>query len=71
LKLLERGISLPSHYKDLCDAVGSTTKSQITEALQRSYCEQIVTPKDFYEFGQDSFHGIKYFYVKQVDITET
>jgi hypothetical protein len=70
LELLERDISLASHCKDLCDVAVGTTKLQITKTLQHPYCEQFVTLKDFYEFRQDSFHGIKYFYVKQVNIKE-
>jgi hypothetical protein len=61
-----------SHGKSPCDAVGGTTKRQAARSsLQHSYDKQILTSKDFYEFAQENIHGLKYFCVSQVNITET
>jgi hypothetical protein len=61
-----------SHGKSPSDAAGGTTKWQTARAsLQCPYDKQTLTPKGFYEFAQENIHGIKNFYVSQVDITET
>jgi hypothetical protein len=61
-----------SNVKSPCDAVGGTTKWQAARAsLQHPYDKQILTPKYFYEFAQENIHGIKYFYMSEVNITET
>jgi hypothetical protein len=61
-----------SHGKSPCAAISGTTKRQAARAsLQCPYDKRILTPKDFYEFAQENIHGIKYFYLSQVDITET
>lgn len=60
-----------SHRKGFCDPIGSTTNWQTARAShQHRYTQQILTP-DFYEFSHENIHGIKYFYVSQVEITET
>jgi hypothetical protein len=35
-----------------------------------SYDAQILSPKDFYEFAEENIHGVEYFYMSQVDITQ-
>jgi hypothetical protein len=73
LQLLQSGIFFAiSHDKSPCDTDGGTTKQLAARAgFQHPHNKQILAPKGFYESAQENIHGIKYFYVSEVHITET
>lgn len=60
-----------SHGKNACDGIGGTTKREITRvSLQRPYTNQILTPKDVYEYCSQNISGVTYQYVSREEITE-
>ena len=62
-----------AHGKNACDGVGGTTKREAAKAsLQRPYKEQILTPRQLFEFCDKNLLGIKYIFVgaEEVDQNE-
>jgi hypothetical protein len=47
-----------SHGKSACDGVGGTLKS-----LQRPYNDQIITPRQLYEWAQSSICNLNFYFV--------
>ena len=58
-----------SHGKNACDGVGGTIKRAAAHAsLQRPLSNQILTPKQLYDFASQELKGILCFYVSSNDI---
>jgi len=54
-----------SHGKNACDGVGGTVKRLAARAsLQRPFSEQILTPRQLFEFAKSSIPGIVSFFVE-------
>ena len=52
-----------SHGKGPCDGIGGTVKRLAAKAsLQRPYSEQIMTPRQLFQFDEDNISGISFFY---------
>lgn len=61
-----------SHGKSPCDGVGGTTKRLAARAsLQRPSSDQILTPKDLFDFCDQNINGIKYIFVTKDEIEES
>lgn len=55
-----------SHGKGPCDGLGGTIKRLAAKAsLQRAYNNQIMTPRQLYEFGKENIPGIHFLYTSQ------
>ena len=51
-----------SHGKWPCDGIGGTVKRLAAkDSLQRPYCEQIMTPRQLFQFAEDNISGISFF----------
>ena len=51
-----------SHGKWPCDGIGGTVKTLAAkDSLQRPYCEQIMTPRQLFQFAEDNISGISFF----------
>jgi len=60
-----------SHGKSACDGLGGTVKRLATKAsLQRPYNEQILTPKQLFEFAVDNIPAIDFEYCTVDDYDE-
>ena len=52
-----------SHGKGPCDGVGGTVKRLAAKAnLQRTYNQQIMTPRQLFEFCEQTIEGIHFSY---------
>lgn len=60
-----------SHGKNACDGIGGTTKREITRvSLQRPYTDQILMPKDMFDYCSQNISGVTYKYVPREEIEE-
>lgn len=61
-----------SHGKSACDGLGGTVKRLAAKAsLQRPYDQQILTPKELYEFALENIKNIDFEYSTTEDYEET
>ena len=60
-----------SHGKGPCDGIGGTVKRLAAKAsLQRPYSEQIMTPRQLFQFAKDNISGIGFYYCTTQDWEE-
>ena len=60
-----------SHGKWPCDRIGGTVKRLAAkDSLQRPYCEQIMIPRQLFQFAEDNISGISFFYCTTRDWEE-
>lgn len=55
------------HGKNACDGIGGTTKRELTR-LQRPYSDQILAPKDMFDYCSENISGVTYLYVSKEEI---
>ena len=61
-----------SHGKNACDGIGGTLKRSAARAsLQRPLDDQILTPRDFFNYCQESIPMIKTFFVPNEEVEAT
>lgn len=57
------------HGKNACDGIGGITKRETTRvSLQRPYSNQILTPKDMFDYCSQNISGVTYQYVSSREI---
>ena len=60
-----------SHGKGACDGIGGTVKrGTLRASLQRPVSDQILTPKDMFEFCSQTMHGIQFHFVSKESVLE-
>ena len=60
-----------SHGKGPCDGLGGTIKRLAAKSsLQRAYNNQIMTPRQLYEFGKENIPGIHFVYSSEEEWSE-
>ena len=60
-----------SHGKSPCDGIGGTVKRLAARAsLQATTDNQILTPHDLYQFGNDNIKGIQFFWVTKESVDQ-
>lgn len=58
-----------SHGKSPCDGIGGVVKRTVAKAsLQRPFQDQIITPLKMFEFCEQNFHEVKFFYTGKNEI---
>lgn len=59
------------HGKNACDGVGGTTKREVAKAsLQRAYTNQILSPKEMYDYCSEKIPGISYVFVPSQEVQD-
>ena len=59
-----------SHGKSPCDGIGGTIKREATHAsLRATTNNQIITPKDLYDWAEENIKGVKLFYITSEEVT--